>query len=308
MNVLVSTRDMPRDEWLAWRRRGIGGSDAAAIAGLNPWKSPVAVWLEKTGQIEPEEPGEAAYWGTVLEDLIAREFAARTGCKVRRRNAILQHSRYPFMLANLDREVRDPERGRGILEVKTAGERRTHEWEQGVPEYYLIQVQHYLAVTGYQFAYVAVLIGGQRYLHRLVERDEEIIRYLVQIEADFWRLVETRTPPPMDGSDASAELIARLYPESRPEKIRLPADAEALIAEYEQAKAEEKAAAARAEAAANKLKMLLGEAEEGLVGERRVIWRTIESERLDTKALKAAYPDIAAKFIKTTAYRRFEVK
>ena len=82
--ILVSTLNMDRNEWLEYRKRGIGGSDAAAVAGLNPWKSPMAVWLEKTGRVEPEEPGEAAYWGTVLEDVVAKEFSLRTGIKVRR--------------------------------------------------------------------------------------------------------------------------------------------------------------------------------------------------------------------------------
>jgi len=117
-NVLVATKDMPRETWLEYRKQGIGGSDVAAIAGLNPWRSPMAVWLEKTGQIEPQKENEAMYWGAALEDIVAQEFSKRTGLKVHRKNFMLQHPEYPFMLANIDREILDPDKGRGILECK----------------------------------------------------------------------------------------------------------------------------------------------------------------------------------------------
>src|SRR5690606_20076292 len=88
---LGRTGQMSRDEWLQARRRGIGGSDAAVIAGLDPFKSPVRLWMEKRGEIEEEPAGEAAEWGLLLEPVIAREFERRTGKRVRRRQAILQH-------------------------------------------------------------------------------------------------------------------------------------------------------------------------------------------------------------------------
>lgn len=311
--VLASTKDMSREEWLKARRQGIGGSDAAAIAGLHPYKTAIQVYLEKIGEIGEEEAGEAAYWGTKLEDVVAEEFSTRTGFKVSRRNAILQHPEHKFMLANIDRFFMHPERGRGVLECKTASAYKAGEWEgDKIPDHYVIQVQHYLAVTGLQFGAIAVLVGGNRFLYKLVERDEEIIRYLIQIESSFWQMVEARTPPPLDGSKAATDLLDMLYPveqvKAEQPPIELPPAAYDLIAAYEQAKAEEKAASERKEAAANQLKALLGDYEIGIVGDRRVIWKTIESERLDTKAFKAAHPDIAAKFIKPSNYRRFEVK
>lgn len=311
MNVLVSTRDMSREEWLAWRRRGIGGSDAAAIWGLHPYKSALQVYLEKIGEITEEEAGEAAYWGTVLEDVVAREFSLRTGLKVQRRNAILAHPQYPWMIANVDRFVLDPQRGRGVLECKTASAYRADEWEgDRIPDHYAIQVHHYLTVTGLSYGYIAVLVGGNRFRYKLIERDEEICRMLIEREREFWQLVESRTPPPLDGSPAASDLLDLLYPaeSTRPQEITLPPTALDLIAEYEAAKAEAKAAATRAEEAANKLKAMLGEFESGAVGDRRVIWKTITSERLDTKAFKAEHPDLAARYLKPTTYRRFEVK
>ena len=305
---LTNTLNIPREEWLKARRCGIGGSDAAAIAGLNKWKSPITVYLEKIGEIQ-SEAGEAAYWGIMLEDIIAREFSRQTGLKVQRRNAILQHPEYPFMLANLDRVIIDKKQGRGVLEIKTTSAYNKSAWDDDrVPDEYLIQVQHYLAVTGYQYAYIAVLIGGQQYQHKYIPRDEEIINYLIRIESDFWQMVENRTPPEMDGSQASTDVLNILYPASDPKsEIILPDEALNLIEEYKAAQAEEKAAKERKEAAANKLKALLGECETGRIGEHKVTWKTVSSSRLDTKKLKAEHPDIYKQYAKTSEYRRFTV-
>lgn len=308
--VLARTTGLSRQEWLQLRTQGIGGSDAAAIAGLNPWKSPMGVYLEKVGEIRgDDEQSEAAYWGTALEEVVAKEFTRRTGLKVRRRNAILRSAEHPFMIANVDRLVVGDQ---APLECKTTGARNSTDWEDGrVPEHYLVQVQHYLAVTGAPYAYIAVLIGGQRFLHQRIERDDEVINYLVKIERDFWENhVIPRVPPPIDGSQASADLMDMLYPAANVQmrEVQLPPDAEALIALYEAAKAEEKAAAERRQEAENKLKAMLGEYERGVVGNRLVRWPVITSTRVDTKKLKAEFPDIYAQVTRTSTYRRFEVK
>lgn len=305
--VLVKTVDMDRDEWLRWRRLGIGGSDASAVAGLNRWRSPVQVWLEKTGQIEDTGDSEAMYWGRVLEDVVAREFSKRTGKKVRRRNAILRHPEHQFMIANVDRMVVGENAG---LECKTTSEWRRVEWaDEEIPDEYIIQCQHYMAVTGYEKWYIAVLIGGNKFLWQEVKRDEEIIDYLIQIEGDFWRLVETNTPPPMDGTESSSQALKLLYPESRAGKaIELPTEAEELISEWEAVKAmiagyEEKLAAIE-----NQLKAMLGEAESGTVGDKLVSWKTITSKRIDSKRIRELYPEIYDQCSKESSYRRFEIR
>jgi putative phage-type endonuclease len=268
------------------------------------------VWLDKTGQIEPKPAGEAAYWGTIMEPIIRQEFADRTGFKIRQVNAILQHKRFKFMQANLDGIVTDPNLGGdGIFEAKTASAYRAAEWEQGVPEEYQLQVQHYMAVTGFSFAWVAVLIGGNQFVWRLIERDEGIIDLLIQMESRFWKLVETGVAPEIDGSPASTELLNRLYPESKPKSIiDLPVDSYKWVQQFEQFQREEKDAALKKEEAANHLKELLGDSEVGLIQGRTVTWKTMNNERLDSKALKAAHPEIAVEFIKTSSYRRFTVK
>jgi putative phage-type endonuclease len=126
--ILISTKDLSHEEWLKWRAKGIGGSDASVVCGLNRYKSPVELWMEKTGQIEPKAAGEAAHWGTMLEPLIRNEFTERTGLQIKQEHAILQHSEYPFMLANLDGIVSDPLNGDCVFEAKTANAFKSDDW------------------------------------------------------------------------------------------------------------------------------------------------------------------------------------
>ena len=306
--TFAKTLDMPRDEWLKLRRQGIGGSDVSAILGINPWKTAMDVWLEKTGEFsaDDEPDNEKMYWGNMLEDIVAREFMARTGLKVRRRNAILKHKQYPFMIANVDRLVVGQSAG---LECKTAGQYLADDWAMGVPDYYIPQVQHYMAVTGYKAWYVAVLIGGQEFKYYKIARDDSFIRELIQVETAFWKLVEERTPPPIDGTRASTELIKKLYPEAEKGKeIELPFEAFELIQQYEQACEEEKRLQLIKDEAANKLKEMLGTAEKGTIHGRQVIWQNVTSKRLDSKALQKEHPEIYERFVRESTYRRFSIK
>ena len=305
--ILVSTLNMDRNEWLEYRKRGIGGSDAAAVAGLNPWKSPMAVWLEKTDQIEPEEPGEAAYWGTILEDIVAQEFTKRTGMKVRRRNAILQRHEHPWMIANVDRLIVGENAG---LECKTTSAYNAKEWDgDEVPAQYILQVQHYMAVTGAKAWWLAVLIGGQRFIHKRIERDDELIQQLIEIERDFWENhVVPCVPPEMDGSTASTELLKRMYPEGKPAAIDLPSDAGELIETLDFLNEELKALEERKAACENRLKAMLGENEVGRFGERLVTWKNVVTNRFDSKAFAKDHPELYEKYLKTSKYRKFAVK
>ncbi len=308
-NVLVATKDMPRETWLEYRKQGIGGSDVAAIAGLNPWRSPMAVWLEKTGQIEPQKENEAMYWGAALEDIVAQEFSKRTGLKVHRKNFMLQHPEYPFMLANIDREILDPDKGRGILECKTTSGFNTKDWENGeIPDYYMLQVQHYLAVTGLPYAYLAVLIGGQMYQYTYIPRDDEIIGYLIDIETEFWSLVENETPPEIDGTAASEELLKKLYPDSNGTTVTFTSDMAEILQQYDEAKTQEKYWAEKKKEAENKIKGSMGEAGVGIFEDRKITWKPVTSYRIDTNRLKAERPDIYEEFANPVTYRRFVVK
>lgn len=214
---LVKTQDLSRDDWLAVRRTGIGGSDAAAAVGLNPYVSALELWLDKTGRAEglprpdPADTTSPTYWGTLLEPIVAAVYTQQTGNKVRKVNAVLRHPTIPWMLANLDREIVGA-RDASILECKTAGEFGARLWRDGVPEYVQLQVLHQLAVTGKQAAHVAVLLCGQSLEVFRVERDDGLIARLIELEARFWHYVETDTPPPADGSESADRALRHLYP------------------------------------------------------------------------------------------------
>lgn len=308
-NVLVRTNEISRKEWLEWRQKGLGGSDAAVVCGLSRYKSPIELWLEKTGRVEPKEAGEAAYWGTVMEPIIRNEFEQRTGMIVELESSILQHSEYPFMLANLDGMIVDPIQGHCIFEAKTASSYKLAEWESSIPEEYQLQVQHYMAVTGFIGSYVAVLIGGNQFHWQFMPRDEELIEMMIRLEAKFWRFVETDTMPPIDGSDAAAEFLNSMYSKSNAKsQITLPDEAISLIKQYEEASDAEKADAERKDEAGNKLKSILKDNEVGTIGDRIVSWKSVVTDRLDTKKLKAEMADIYEKYSTKSSYRRFTIK
>ncbi|MFC5773715.1 YqaJ viral recombinase family protein [Ectobacillus antri] len=307
--VLVNTLNMDRETWLAMRSKGIGGSDVAALAGLSKWKSPVQVYLEKTGLLQKEDvQSDAAYFGNILEDIVAKEFSLRTGLKVQRRNAILQHPEYPWMLANVDRLIVGERVG---LECKTTSEYNKKEWEgDEIPAAYLLQCQHYMAVTGYEAWWIAVLIGGNKFVYKKVERDEDIIHYITTIEKDFWlEHVEKQEPPMFDGTEASGELLKQMYPDALKDSfVSLGQQAELLIEARNQVEAELKALEKQKAEYENKLKAMLGENEAGGTEKYTITWKSVTSKRIDSKKLQQEMPEIYAKYAKESSSRRFAIK
>lgn len=273
--VLADTRGMDRKAWLEARRQGIGSSDAAAVAGLNPWRSPLAAYLDKLGELPEEPENEAMYWGTALEDIVAAEFAKRKGFKVRRRNAILQSAEHPFIIADLDREVREPDGTWSILEAKTGSAWVADRWESDhIPDQYAIQVHHQLLVTGRTHGWIAVLLGGQHFEMRRIEADPEVADFLVNLESAFWRRVQEKNPPPPEGSDSDGAVLGLLYPEDDGTEVELPLGAPTLIDDYRAAAADESEARTRKNEAKQRLCAILGDAEVGLInGLAAVRWK-----------------------------------
>ena len=307
--VLVSTANMPYADWLEYRKQGIGGSDASVVCGVSRYKSPVELWMNKTGQLPDQEAGEAAYWGTQLEPFVRAEFTKRTGIEVNAVNQLLQSEEYPFMLANLDGICEVPDVGTCIFEAKTASAYKAGEWEDTIPDEYALQLAHYLAVTGYAGAYIAVLIGGNTFRWKFVERDEELISMLIELESAFWDHVQDCTPPPLDGSNASAKFLADRFHDSIPKShITLPDTAADLLAQYDEACEELDAVAERKQRAENLLKEMMGTNEVGTAGDRIVTWKSVSQERLDSKTLKAEHPALYKKYANKSSYRRFTVK
>lgn len=307
--VLVNTENLSRQEWLSWRNKGIGGSDVAAVCGISKYKSPVELWMEKTGQIEPKKSSEAAYWGTILEPIVRNEFSLRSNLKVQIVKSMFQHSKYSFMIANLDGLIIDPEYGKCIFEAKTASSFKQNQWEDNIPEEYMLQIQHYMAVTGLNKTFIAVLIGGNEFKYKLIKSDNEIINMIIKLENDFWNHVISNTPPEIDGSEASKGLLNRLYPSSNSKShITLSNESTKLITQYEISKERESESKQMKNEAINKLKSMLGNSECGIINDRKVLWKSFNTEKLNTKKLKQEQPEIYNKYITKTSLRRFSIK
>lgn len=298
---LVDTRTLDRGQWLEVRRGGIGSSDAATAVGLNPYKSQLELWLEKTGRqpANDEQPDmdDPRYWGTLLEPYVAVAYQQKTGRKVRKLNAVLQHRTLPFMLANLDREVvGDPEVQ--ILECKTAGEFGSRLWKEGVPEYVQLQVQHQLAVTGKHAADVAVLLCGQDLQIYRIDRDDDIIARLVVLEARFWECVETDTPPAADGSESAARALRNLYP-GNDTSLDFTGDV-ALCQVFDELaglRSELDAQQQRAETLKQAIQQAMGDASKAFFANGSLTYRRAkDGTSLDAKRLTAECPDIAAQY------------
>lgn len=291
--LILSVHDAEKDhnKWLRTRDMGIGGSDAAVIMGLNPYKSPYQLWMEKTGQAAPPDlsGNPYIYWGTKNEANIADWFQEETGKKVRKLGT-LQNRTYPFMLANVDRQVLGENAG---LEIKTAGVRHYKEWKgDEIPDAYYCQCLHYMAVTGSDYWYIAVLLGGNESMWKRIDRNEEDVQTLISKEREFWSLVQTQTAPPIDGSVSCAQALADRY-HGEDKTIVLPDDAAQIIDDLRGDKEILEQLKAQITFRENQLKDMLGEAEIGTVGDYRVTWKTTNPrETCSLSKLKKAAPDI----------------
>ncbi len=187
---------MNRAEFLERRKSGIGGSDVAAILGLSKWKTPFQLWQEKTGRVSNDESNDLLHFGNVLENVVADEFSRRRGKQVQRRNQMYRHKEHPELLANIDRYIV----GGGVLECKTADKFTAHMWGEAgtdeVPEYYLVQVQHYEHVTEYHEGYLAVLIGGNEYRDFEINYNRDLAEFAAARCLEFWHEYVLKDVPP----------------------------------------------------------------------------------------------------------------
>ncbi|MBP1561169.1 MAG: YqaJ viral recombinase family protein [Oscillospiraceae bacterium] len=308
-NILIETEGLTNEQWLSYRKQGIGGSDVSSIIGINRWKSEYELWLEKTSpDITETECNEAMEWGTLLEPVIRNHFSEITGKPVIEVKAILQHPEYPFMLADLDGITTDNEGNPAVLEIKTASEYKRSEWENAVPAYYETQVQHYLFVTGLSTAYIAVLIGGNSFKLFEVKADAHIQEMLVTLESELWNKVQTLTAPDIDGSDTVKNMLDEKYKGGDNETLNMSEDDITFINQYLAACAEEDNAKAKKQYAANHIKEILGNHNKAVCKGHTVTWKSVSTERFDSKALKESDPDTYDKYTKVSVSRRLTIK
>jgi putative phage-type endonuclease len=295
-------------ELLELRKNGIGGSDVAGVMGLSRYSSPLRVYIDKTEPVVEQTDSEAAHWGNKLEAIVADEFCERTGKKVMRINRTLYHAQHDFILANIDRKIIGEN---ALLECKTTNQYKASEWrDEEIPIEYILQCMHYLAVTGYEKAYIAVLIGGQKFAFKEIDRDEKIIESMIEKEINFWKNhVETRIPPMIDGSKASTEILKYLYAEAVGEStIQLGPEYDPIISLLTDKKIEAKKIEMEIDLLENKLKEQIKTNESAMTDKYIITWKNVTTRRFDAKTFEIRHKELYNEFLTSSTYRRFNIK
>ena len=306
MKKLVAVKDLSHEDWLRYRKQGIGGSDAGAVCGLNPYRTALQVYYDKTSDSIETFDNEAMRQGREFEDYVARRFMEASGKKVRRANFMYYDEAHPFMLADVDRMIVGENAG---LECKTASPYMADKWKDGkIPLHYQLQCYHYMSVCNADAWYIAVLIYGREFKYYRLERDESMMADLIQIEQDFWEnYVQKGILPEPDGSELADKVIAEYFKETLAETIPLSGFDEKLNRRQELSALVEKMETEMKQIE-QELKLYLGEAEAAENDRFRVSWKQMSRQKVDEKRLKEEQPEIYEKYKKTLQYRRFMVK
>ncbi len=303
----ISLSGVSNADWLRLRKSGIGGSDAGAICGVNPYSSAMKVFRDKTSTEVEELDYEAVRIGHDLENYVAQRFTEATGLKVRKSNFMYRSVEHPFMIADVDRLVVGEDAG---LECKTASAYNADKWADGnIPLHYAMQCYHYMAVTGRRTWYIAAVILGREFTYRKLEWDDDLISRLTEMEENFWNnYVAKGIIPPPDGSRACDEVIEQYFHTAKKagavrfegfdEKLDRREEILGFIAELQEEQKQIE----------QEVKLFMGDNQYAASDHYRVSWGNIDSVRLDSQRIKAERPEIYADYGKASHYRRFEVK
>jgi putative phage-type endonuclease len=300
------------------RRKYIGGSDIAAVMGMSRWKTPLKLWLEKTGEAEPDDlsKNEAVQLGSELEEFVAQKFARETGKQVRKQSKMYIHKDYPFMAAHIDRLITGADE---ILECKTCGSYKEDEWAEiveiiekdgikeekiieKVPKEYLLQVIWYLGITGKKLAHIAVLIGGQKFKKRKIEFDEELFEVMVDMAKAFWNCVQTKTPPAVAPEDNT--VLSEIFSNPNNELIQNQ-DIEKNIVKLQQIKDDISALTGEKDMLEAELKSIIGESLGVETEKFKVTWPKYQKIQINTKRLKD--DGLYDSYVDKSSYRRLVV-
>ena len=306
MKKLISTLHIDKESWLQYRKQGIGGSDAGAVCGLNPYRTAIQVYYDKTSDATEDIDNEAMRQGRELEEYVAKRFCEASGKRVRRANAMFYDEKNPFMLADVDRMIVGENAG---LECKTASPYSEEKWrDDKIPLSYQLQCYHYMSVCNADAWYIAVLIYGRDFKYYRIERDDEVIENLIRIEKEFWNeYVLKQVIPDPDGSKTADAAIAERFKESKSITIPLTGFDERLERRQEILSLLEKIETEKRQID-QELKLYLGDAEIAENEHYRVSWKNFSRNSIDEKRLKAEQPEIYEKYRRETTSRRFTVK
>ena len=302
---IVNTQKISHEEWLQLRKGSIGGSDAGALVGMNPWSSPLQVYLDKKGISEEKETSEAMRLGTDLEDYVARRWMEKTGKTCRNDNFMYAHDEYDFITANIDRVVVGENAG---LECKTT-RMLSRDNEGEVPAYYYAQCQHYMLVKGFERMYLAVFDRTEPALYDfIVERNDDFINNeLLPKEIEFWHefVVKCEMPAP---TEDDVETVKKLYPKAAESITKQLFGVDANLARLNDIKKLQKDLKSESDKLQAMVCNELGEAECGMSDSYKVTWKNMSRSTFDNKKLKAERPEVYELYSGTTEYRKFDFK
>jgi len=310
----ISTKGMDRDEWLEKRREGIGGSDAAAVMGESAWSGPLSVYADKRRCAPDKTITEPMRQGTDFEQVVAKRFSDETGMKVRRCLRMYRHPEYPFMLANIDRQVLG-QGGFTGLECKTTSLFNPADFAGGeIPREYYWQCMHYMAVTGAERWHLAVLVLSKAFYRFVIKRDDEAVERLIAREKSFWEdNVLAGVPPRPSGLDADDAAIRSIAaPEANdgggPACTCDLSDISGELDGLARMKEEKAGLDRRIKASEQLVRLRLGTCEEALAGNWHILFKQQDHTSLDTARLKAECPDLYGRYLKSAPRRVLRIK
>ena len=307
MYIKIPIAGMGRKEWLELRKTGIGGSDAGAICGLNPYSSPMKVYQDKTGSLPEKQDNESIRQGHDLEEYVARRFTEATGLKVRCSNFMYRSTENPFMIADVDRLIVGQDAG---LECKTASAYNADKWKDGkIPLHYVMQCYHYMAVTGKRTWYIAAVILGRDFIYQRLEWDDDLIGQMIEVERKFWTdHIEKGIMPAPDGSGICDTVLGQYFPTARKESvIRLEGfddklvRRETILTQISELQKEQNQIE-------QEIKLYMKDNESAVSENYRVSWNNVESVRIDAKRIRQERPEIYQDYAKVSTSRRFQIK
>lgn len=318
-DLAIPTKDLPREDWLRLRQSGIGGSDISAIMGFNPYKTAYDLYHDKINDVVEDAQSDAAYWGTILEDVVAKEYALRNDCKVQKVNYMIRHPKFDFALANIDRAVINPSISGNVrikdgklttdklLEVKTASEYMKNVWgdeaSDQVPDNYNLQCQWYMGITGVDECDLALLLGGNKYRQYNIKFDAELFEIMIDEAQNFWvnHVLARVEPTPTTLANAKQK-----YATSTPDSVlNIAFDDDAVIAvvdRYIELKEQEKELKEKLEQAQTDVINLIEDNEALTIdGELVMTYKAQKGrETFDKKGCLKAYPQLAEQFAEFT--------
>ncbi|MDK9867840.1 YqaJ viral recombinase family nuclease [Staphylococcus equorum] len=312
MNKLksINTKNMSDEEWKQLRTHSIGGSDCGTILGMNNYQSPFTLWQKKLCADNYEEDISdkiQVKFGHYNEQFVAKLFEEKTGKKLRKHNKMMYHKDYDFISANVDRVVIGEN---ALLECKTTSEFLKDKWKDGnVPESYMAQCYHYMAVTGVDVVYIAVLFGNSEFHYETIERDEEVINDIINAEVEFWNeYIVKGQRPPADDSEITSKALNNFWKETKNDVVNFDEEKTALFKGILAIKEQQKELDKQLKGHQNQLKELLGENEFGEVSEYKASWKKQNRESFDAKRFKEENPELYEQYKKSSTTRTLNVK